>query len=49
MINLNFRSFSYQHFWVPIGVITILGMLFSEEAKDPLMMNRQQTEEWKGI
>jgi hypothetical protein len=35
-------------FWLPVGFLLLIGVIFSEEAKDARMMNRQQTDEWKG-
>jgi len=37
-----------MNFWLPVGVLALLGIVFSEETKDSRMMNRQQTDEWKG-
>ena len=36
-------------FWLPVGLLFLIGIIFSEETKDSRMMNRQQTDEWKGI
>ena len=43
-----FRSFDQFYFWMPVGVVMLLGLILSEESKDSSFMNRQQTEEWKG-
>ena len=43
-----YRIFDPLHFWLPMGVIVLIGIVFTNECVDSTFMNRQQTEEWKG-
>jgi len=34
---------------MPVGLLFLFGIVFTEETKDTQIMNRNQTVEWKGI
>lgn len=35
-------------FWLPLGYIFTLGLFFTEDSRYTKIMNRDQTDEWKG-
>ena len=43
-----FRYFTHLNFWIPVFYVAILGIFFHEESERSEIMNRDQTEEWKG-
>ena len=42
------RYFTHLNFWIPVFYVAILGIFFHEETEHVEVMNRDQTEEWKG-
>ena len=44
-----FRHFQPIYFWMTSMVLILVGAIFSTESEDPTFMNRDQTDEWKGI
>ena len=44
----DFRYFTHLNFWIPVFYVAILGIFFHEESERYEIMNRDQTEEWKG-
>lgn len=42
------KYYSAVSFWLPLGYIFTLGLFFTEESRFTKIMNRDQTEEWKG-
>ncbi|XP_061411002.1 N-acetylneuraminate 9-O-acetyltransferase-like [Lethenteron reissneri] len=42
------KDYHHSLFFVPLAVIMVLGWYFSKETKDTVLLNRDQTEEWKG-
>ncbi|XP_033102445.1 N-acetylneuraminate 9-O-acetyltransferase-like isoform X3 [Anneissia japonica] len=42
------KHFSYLQFFVAFAYIAVVGFFFDRETKQPTLLNRDQTEEWKG-
>lgn len=42
------KYYSHMNFWLPIGYVFALGFFFSDESRSGKLLNRDQTDEWKG-
>ncbi|XP_078723107.1 N-acetylneuraminate (7)9-O-acetyltransferase isoform X1 [Lampetra fluviatilis] len=42
------KHYSHTYFFVPVIYVMVLGIFYSDTAKDSSMLNREQTNEWKG-
>jgi len=42
------KYYSHLNFWLPIGYVFALGLFFNEESHSSKLLNRDQTDEWKG-
>lgn len=44
------KYYSEFSFWLPLGYILALGLFFTEDReRGPRTLNREQTDEWKGL
>uniref|UniRef100_A0A452IHJ4 Uncharacterized protein n=1 Tax=Gopherus agassizii TaxID=38772 RepID=A0A452IHJ4_9SAUR len=42
------KFYTHSSFFIPIIYILVLGVFYTENAKETKMLNREQTDEWKG-
>ncbi|XP_050421478.1 N-acetylneuraminate 9-O-acetyltransferase isoform X2 [Adelges cooleyi] len=42
------KYYSDASFWLPVGYVFVLGLFFTEESRFTKVLNRDQTDEWKG-
>lgn len=42
------KYYSEWSFWLPVGYVLVLGLFFTEEARSPRVLHREQTAEWRG-
>ncbi|KAI5696856.1 hypothetical protein M8J75_001139 [Diaphorina citri] len=42
------KYYSQVSFWLPIGYVFVLGVFFTEDSRYIKILNRDQTDEWKG-
>ncbi|XP_055021921.1 N-acetylneuraminate 9-O-acetyltransferase-like [Boleophthalmus pectinirostris] len=42
------KSYSHSAFFVPLIIVFVLGLFCSESTKESRVLNREQTDEWKG-
>lgn len=42
------KYYSSISFFLPLGYVFILGLFFTEDSRYTKVMNRDQTDEWKG-
>lgn len=42
------KYYSAVSFWLPLGYVFTIGLFFTEESRYTKIMNRDQTDEWKG-
>ncbi|XP_052575639.1 N-acetylneuraminate 9-O-acetyltransferase isoform X2 [Peromyscus californicus insignis] len=42
------KFYTHSSFFIPIIYILVLGVFYNENTKEPKVLNREQTDEWKG-
>ncbi|XP_045450859.1 N-acetylneuraminate 9-O-acetyltransferase [Melitaea cinxia] len=42
------KYYSEWSFWLPVGYVFALGLFFTDESRSTRVLNREQTNEWKG-